>query len=91
MTLRRLGTFVILLVVFLLAGSVATLVEYGSLHPCSWLRTDASRESELPDALVEARLRAIFLLRGVTNPGATDCVTEWWRVRRRGLPEVDPS
>ncbi len=88
---RRAGLYAALVVILLLAGSAATLAQYGSLHPCTWLQVDASRESDLPDSLVEARLRAIFLLRGISSPGPSDCVTEWWRVRRRGLPDTGPS
>ena len=91
MILRKTGTFAVVVAVLLLAGSVATLAQYGSLHPCAWLRVDASRESDLPDGLVDARLRTFFLLRGITSPGPSDCITEWWRVRRRGLPDPSPS
>ena len=84
---RTVGLYAALVVILVLAGSAATLARYGSLHPCSWLRIDASRESDLPDSLVDARLRAIFLLRGIASPGPSDCITEWWRVRRRGLPD----
>ncbi len=88
--LRKVTLYAALALFLVLAASIATLVQYGSLHPCTWLRVDASRQSNLPDALVEAQLRGIFLLRGITNPGPSDCVTEWWRVRRRGLPENGP-
>ncbi len=91
MTPRRLGTLAILAVLGLIAASGATLVQYGSLHPCAWLRVDAAQESSLPAPIVETRLRAAFLLRGITDPGPSDCITEWWRVRQRGLPQVDPS
>ena len=91
MTLRRIGTVVIFSILAVIAATAATLVQYGSLHPCTWLRVDAAEESRLPAPLVETRLRALFLLRGVTDPGPSDCITEWWRVRRRGLPEIDPS
>lgn len=86
--LRTVGLYAALAVLLLLAGSAATLAQFGSLHPCVWLRIDAARASDLPDSLVDARLRAIFLLHGIASPGPSDCIAEWWRVRRRGLPDA---
>ncbi len=88
---RATATYVSLLLVLLVVATAATFVQYRSLHPCDWLRVDAGRQSQLPEQLLRARLRGLFLLRGVVEPGPVDCLTEWWRVRQRGLPSVEPA
>ena len=76
-------------VLLLLAVAVgATLFRYGSLHPCDWLERDMVRALELPPIMVQARIRASFMFRGITEPDAYDCLTDWWRLKAEGkFPE----
>lgn len=70
------------------AALTATYVRYESLDPCIWLVHDATGQSELPALAVEARIRAGFLVRGIAEPGAYDCLSEWWRLRSANPPPV---
>ena len=63
------------------AAGAATLVRYGSLHPCDWLDRDAAGLSGLPDMLARARVRADFLLEGIAEPTPGDCLTAWWDLK----------
>ena len=70
-----------------LAATVATYVRYESLDPCDWMEHDLADQTGLPRVVVEARIRAGFLLDGITEPGPGDCLLEWWEWRSEGLPE----
>jgi hypothetical protein len=70
------------------AALTATLVRYRSLDPCTWLVHDATQQSELPALAVAARIRAGFLMRGIAEPGAYDCLNEWWHQRSANPPPV---
>ena len=87
MRLQALAAYAAIAALLLLAAAAATQARYGSFNPCDWLRIDAGRQSGLADPIVRARIKARFLLRGVLTPGPGDCLSEWWRVRRDGLPE----
>lgn len=67
-----------------MAAVVATLVRYESLDPCVWLVHDAADQSGLPMLAEEARIRTEFLVRGITEPGAGECLGSWWRLRFEG-------
>jgi hypothetical protein len=71
----------------LIAAVVATYVRYQSLDPCDWMMRDLAESSNLPDIVVAARVRSAFLLDGITEPTATDCLSGWWRLRSEMLPE----
>ena len=73
-----------LILVLVVAASVATYVRYGSLHPCDWLVRDTARLLDLTPLMAEARVRGLFLLEGVADPDAGACVREWWRLRAQG-------
>jgi len=66
------------------AAVVATYARYESLDPCAWLVHDAARRSGLPAMAEEARIRAEFLVRGITEPRADECLGSWWRLRFEG-------
>lgn len=87
MRATAIGAYAAIVILLLAAAAAATQIRYGSLHPCDWLQVDAGRQSSLPETIVRTRIRAQFLLRGIVNPGAGDCLSAWWRVRRDGLPE----
>jgi hypothetical protein len=73
---------ILLIVVGLLAAAgAATYARYESFDPCTWLVQDAARQSGLPPLAEEARIRTGFLVRGITEPGAADCLEAWWDLR----------
>ena len=69
------------------AASAATYARYESLHPCDWLERDMTHAMEMPEIVVEARIRAAFLLRGITEPGPSECLTKWWDLKAELVPE----
>ena len=69
------------------AAVVATYARYQSRDPCDWMMRDLAEASSLPDIVVEARVRSAFLLDGITEPTATDCLSGWWRLRSEMLPD----
>ena len=77
----------LVLLVLLLAGIAATYARYESLSPCIWMERDLAAKSGLPEIVVKARIQAAFLLEGITEPDALQCLTEWWQLRSEGLPE----
>lgn len=77
----------IVILVLLLAGIGATYARYESLSPCIWMEKDLAARTGLPGIIVKARIQAAFLLRGIAEPDAYECLTEWWSLRSEGLPE----
>lgn len=65
----------------------ATYVQYQSLDPCDWLIHDMNAKSDLPNLVDEARMRADFLLDGITDPNAEDCLLKWWKLRQDDPPK----
>lgn len=70
------------------AAAVATLVRYGSLEPCDWLDQDTAKETGLPRVVAQARVRAAFLLDGITDPTSGECLTAWWDLKANGAAAV---
>lgn len=68
------------------AAAVATYVQYQSFDPCDWLIHDMAENSNLPHVGVEAKMRADFLLDGITDPNAEDCIVKWWKLRKEDPP-----
>lgn len=81
--------YLLLLTGLAVAASVATYARYESLNPCVWLVHDAASQSGLPALAEEARIRAAFLVRGITEPGPYDCLDSWWRLRFEGASESE--
>ena len=76
----------VVLVAFLAGAAMgATYWRYQSLDPCDWMTRDLVEESGLPELMVMARIRAEFLLEGVTDPDPGQCLFKWWALRRDGL------
>ncbi len=71
------------------AAAAATYVQYQSFDPCDWLIRDMAEHSSLPHVVVEARMRADFLLDGVTEPNAEDCLVKWWKLRKDDPPTTN--
>ena len=79
-------TFSLAGILILLAAAVATYGRYGSYDPCQWMETDMVKSSGLPHLVVRARIKAHFLVDGVTNPDLGQCLMGWWKSRADGLP-----
>ena len=47
--------------------------------------------SEMPEIWVETRIRARFLLDGITSPTAEECLRGWWSFRAEELAETQNS
>lgn len=88
---QALAAYAAIAALLIVAAAAATHARYDSFHPCDWLRIDASLQSGMSQTVVRARIKARFLLRGVITPGPGNCLSEWWRVRRNGLPEDDAT
>lgn len=73
--------------VLLVMAVIATYARYESLDPCDWMVHDLADHYGLPRVVAEARIRAGFLLDGITEPDAGDCLLEWWDWRSEGIPE----
>ena len=73
--------------VLAIAAVAATYWRYQSFDPCDWMAHDLEEQTGLPELIVQARIKAYFLLDGVADPGPQDCLLAWWEVRREGLPE----
>ena len=78
--------FVLIVIGLAVAATVATYARYGSLSPCDWMERDMVRQTDLPPLVVRARIRAAFLIDGITDPGPSDCLFGWWEFRSEGLP-----
>lgn len=81
----------VLVIVVIAAGVVATFTRYGSLHPCDWLLHDMTAASDMPEIWVETRIRARFFLDGVTEPGALDCLEGWWTFRIEEIEKLEAT
>ena len=78
--------FVLIVIGLAVAATIATYARYQSLYPCDWMERDLVRQTELPSLVVRARIRAAFLIDGITDPGPYDCIMAWWEFRAEGLP-----
>jgi hypothetical protein len=78
--------FVVIVAGLLLVSAIATFARYESLHPCDWMEEDLAAQSNLPRVAIELQIGAAFLLEGIADPGADDCLLQWWDWRREGLP-----
>ena len=78
--------FVVIVAGLLIVAAIATFARYESLHPCDWMEHDLAAESNLPQVAVELQISAAFLLEGIIEPSAGDCLVKWWDWRREGLP-----
>ena len=76
--------YALIAIVLAVAASAATYARYESLDPCDWMARDMAQKSGLPLFIIEARIRADFLLDGITDPSAYECLSQWWKVRADG-------
>ena len=68
-------------VVVVLAATVATYFRYHSFDPCNWMAQDMAHHSGMPIVMMETRVKANFLMQGITRPGPSECVWAWWKER----------
>lgn len=76
-----------IVVAALLAAGAGTYARYQSLDPCIWLKKDMIKTSGMPELWVETQIGARFLLEGITDPTATECLHGWWSFRAEELAE----
>jgi hypothetical protein len=50
------------------------------------MEEDLAAQSNLPRVAIELQIGAAFLLEGIADPSAGDCLLQWWDWRREGLP-----
>lgn len=79
--MRKLVVFSVALMIAVSAATVATYVRYQSFDACDWIAQDMAGQTSLPVAVWEGKVRAEFLLRGITNPDPGDCILAWWEER----------
>ena len=80
-------SFLIFSTLIVLAAAIATYARYGSFDPCQWMEQELAQESGLPRLVVRARIHGEFLLQGIADPYAGECITAWWDYRADGLPK----
>lgn len=83
----RIGTIALAVVALGFAAAAATYIRYESFDPCDWMVHDEARGSSLPRAVVRAHIQARFLLQGVRQPDAYQCLQAWWKFRADNIPK----
>jgi len=83
--MRRLVTILVVVLLLLGAASVATYARYQSFSPCDWMEQDLVEHLGRPLLVVQASIRATFLMQGIVDPSPQECLVEWWRLRRNGF------
>jgi hypothetical protein len=76
------------LVIVAVAATVATYFRYHSFDPCNWMAQDMARHTGLPTVVTSGKIKADFLVRGITQPEMAECVLAWWRERADEAMEV---
>ena len=77
-------TIPLFLVIAGAAAVIATYSRYESFSPCIWIEQDQARATGLPTLVTRGRIHAEFLLRGIREPDAMDCLLSWWDFRLEG-------
>lgn len=75
------STFLGASLALMLAASAATYVQYQSFDPCQWMEQDLASQGGLTHLAAKARVRGQFLIRGIAEPDAGQCVMAWWEFR----------
>lgn len=81
--------FLMILILCAAGAIAATYWRYDSLHPCDWLQQDMVRASGQPEFWVSIRIQARFLLEGITEPTAEQCLDGWWNFRLEELEKLE--
>ena len=74
-------TAIIAVILLAFAAGAATYVHYQSFDPCVWMEKDIANRSGLPRLAAKARIQSQFLIRGIADPNAGECVMAWWEYR----------
>ena len=77
-------TISLFFVIAIAAATIATYSRYESFSPCIWIEQDQARATGLPTLVTRGRIHAEFLLRGIREPDAMDCLLSWWDFRLEG-------
>lgn len=72
---------IVLLLGIAVFASGATYGRYGNFDPCDWTAQDHSKSTLVPKIIWEGRLKAKFLVEGITQPTFSDCMLAWWESR----------
>ena len=81
----RLYAAILIGIVLLAAG--ATFARYGNFDPCDWTAQDQAEFTSIPKMVWIGRLKAEFLVDGITQPAFSDCVLAWWQSRAEDAAE----
>ena len=81
-------TALIIVIGLVVAATAATYIRYRSFDPCDWIARDMATRTSLPLAVWQGRVKAEFLLRGITDPSPSECVLAWWRERADGVTQT---
>ena len=73
-------TLVLLIGIAIFAAG-ATFGRYGNFDPCDWTTQDQADTTAVPKIFWEGRLKAKFLVKGITNPSFSECMITWWESR----------
>jgi len=65
----------------------ATYGRYGNFDPCDWNAQDHANATLIPKIVWEGRLKAKFLVKGITDPTFKECVLAWWESRAEDAVE----
>jgi len=77
-------TTAIIIIGMLLFGAAATYHRYASFNPCDWIEQDFIEQSGMPSLIVQGQMNTRFLMDGIVNPDAYQCIKMWWRLKIDG-------
>jgi hypothetical protein len=72
---------ILLLIVVAIFAAGATFGRYGNFNPCDWTAQDQADTTAVPKLFWEGRIKAKFLLKGITEPTFSECMLVWWESR----------
>ena len=73
--------FTVILIGLAIFASGATYGRYGNFDPCDWTAQDQAEATLIPKIVWEGRLKAKFLVKGISQPTYSDCMLAWWESR----------
>jgi len=79
--------YAVILIGIAIFASGATFGRYGNFDPCDWTAQDHAKSTLIPKIVWEGRLKAEFLVKGITQPTYSDCVLAWWESRAEDAVE----
>lgn len=73
--------YILILIGLAVFAAGATFGRYGNFDPCDWTAQDQADLTSIPKIVWEGRLKAKFLVDGITRPTYSDCMLAWWQNR----------